>query len=215
MRRRLAFFFSLALVVVLARRANADDDEWPRTPARSGFQMALRGDYAIPFGSTQSGLKQSDVFAGRATIFFFDIGYKPRPHFFVGGYFGFGVGACGDAIPAGVNGCAMATGRAGAEIIYSFLPAARLNPWIGYGIGVEWVGAQGTYAGSFFGPELGNFSAGFDVRVSHGLGIGPFVNFGVGEYTSIGLPTGGRPQTDFDKTLHEWLSFGARFTIFP
>ncbi len=191
------------------------DDEWPEQPARTGFQMALRGDYAIPFGSTQSGLKQNEAFGGRITPFFFDIGYKPRRHFFVGGYFGFGIGGCGDAIPAGNNGCGTVTARVGAEIIYGFLPAARLNPWVGYGIGIEWVGMEGTDAGSFFGPELGNFMGGFDVRVSRGLGLGPFVNFGIGEYTSITLPVDGPPQTHFDKTLHEWLSLGVRFTILP
>lgn len=214
MKSRATFFFSLSLLFVFARSANADD-EWSPPPARTGFQMAMRGYYAFPLGSAQSGLKQSDVLGGNVSPFFFDIGYKPRRHIFIGGYTGFAIGGCGDAVPAGVNGCGTISLRLGAEIIYSFLPAYYIDPWIGYGVGIEWNGVQGTNAGNLFGPELGNFIAGFDVRVSHGLGIGPYVNFGVGEYTSITSPITAEPETSFGKTFHEWLSIGGRFTILP
>ena len=47
--------------------------------------------------------------------------------------------------------------------------------------------------------------------------VGPFVDFGLGEYSSVNETVGNETVdgTVNGKALHEWLLLGAKFTIFP
>jgi hypothetical protein len=191
-----------------------DSGDGPRS--RVGFQMAFRTGYSIPLGSAANGLSMSDTFGGQVPVII-DIGGKIIPNLFIGGYLGLGFGGCGAKIQSG-NGCLSDSLTIGAEIEYSIIPNSRFNPWIGYGIGLaaSAVSANGDTI-SLGGVDYGHFMGGLDFRLTRGFGIGPFVDFGLGQYSSVNETVGGATVdgTVDGKTLHEWLTLGAKFTIFP
>lgn len=184
-------------------------------PPRRGFQMAIRTGYALPFGTVANGIRMRDITGGQVP-FLFDIGGKVGDYVFVGGNAGFNIGGCADFAE---RDCVSLGLRFGPEIIVSLLPADRIDPWVGYGIGLELGGnASGQNdAVNTLGWELGHFMAGVDLRTSRGFGIGPFVDFSIGEYTELSVTTNDQgvsvPITSH--ALHEWLTLGVRFVILP
>jgi hypothetical protein len=197
-------------------------------PARTGFQMALRTGYMVPFGEATGAAQDtmSNTFSGQVP-FIVDIGGKPTPHLFVGGYLGLGFGGTAGSSSqlcsqANIT-CVTASFRIGAEVQYHFTPEASTNPWIGYGIGIEstaFSGANGNtnYSVAAVGWEFAHFMAGVDFRLSKSIGIGPMVDFSLGEYNTLSIKENGGDTTSgsiANPALHEWLLVGARMVIFP
>lgn len=204
-------------------------------PARVGFQMALRTGYAVPMGKARggtnadgstNGFAMSDGFSGQVPIFI-EIGGKVIPNIFVGGYLGLGFGGAAGQFDTlcsqGGLTCVTVGLRLGAEIQYHVLPGEKTNPWLGYGFGFESVAigmsASGqTFTDSFSGLEFAHLMGGVDFRLSRVFGIGPFVDFSLGQYTSYHVEAPGIGSQDGDvqtTAMHEWLAFGARGTFFP
>ena len=198
-------------------------------PPRHGFQMAIRTGYTLPFGKfdAQPDDGLSNAFSGQVPIIF-DIGGKIGSHVFLGGYFGFGFGGTGNLLrpacdSAGAT-CAAVTIRTGVEALYYFLPERLVDPWIGYGIGYEGTGAgisvpdrpELTFVGR--GIEFAHLLGGFDFRLSRTFGLGPFVDFSLGEYINAHIDVGTGEAVDGhidSKAMHEWLSLGVRGVFFP
>jgi len=184
-------------------------------PANTGFQMAMRTVYSLALGKAQESLKMSDFASGQVP-FFLELGGKPMPYLFLGGYLGFGFGG-----PAGLfkdacgGSCSAASFRIGIEAQAHFLPGALANPWVGYGIGIESlvVGRSSDESVGYGGFEFARLGAGVDFRLSKVFGVGPFVELAMGNYSTIAI---GSDDGDVTNTaLHEWLTFGARFVILP
>jgi outer membrane protein W len=126
--------------------------------------------------------------------FLAELGGKITPNILIGGYLGLAVGGYGSALeatckPSSVT-CVTASLRIGAQIQYHILPAEKLNPWVGYGIGLESSGvsakapnAEASVAA--VGIDFAHFTAGFDYRLNKQVGIGPVVDFSVGQYSSV------------------------------
>lgn len=201
-----------------------DDEGEGDPPQRTGFQLALRTGVSAPAGSLADGAKQSDAFAWQVPLLV-DIGGKVHPNIFVGGYLGLAFGACGSAFDniGSVGGsCAAVRFVIGPEILVSFIPKGKVNPWAGYGIGIESSAISesvgGTSAsGSYFGYDIAHLSGGVDFRVSKVFGIGPFLDLGVGRYTHASTDGGsGTVSGSIDKQAwHEWITIGPRFVFFP
>lgn len=198
--------------------------------ARTGFQLALRTGVSIPLGKVQEGEDVSDAFSPQVPLIV-DIGGKIIPQLFLGAYlgiaFGGAAGQFSDACDRANLSCVAVGFRIGAQIQYHILPAAKLNPWIGYGIGYEAVALAGSrddnnkFSAALGGVEYAHLMAGLDFRVSRGFGIGPFADFAIGEYSKSTIETTTNGQTtkqdgDLANTaLHQWLTLGAKFTFFP
>jgi hypothetical protein len=112
--------------------------------------------------------------------------------------------------------------RLGVEAAYHLAPDAKMDPWIGYGIGFAGEGVSGTANGrttslTLAGPEYGHFMGGLDFRLDKTIGIGPMVDFGIGKYTRAKSETAGlSTEGDLKNTaLHEWLTIGVRVVILP
>jgi hypothetical protein len=202
--------------------------------ARVGFQMALRTGYSQPLGGLRdrepnetatNSLAMSDFVSGQVPLIV-DIGGKVIPELFVGGYLGLGFGG-----PAGLQadecsrlnaGCVAVAFRLGIEAQYHIQPGDPVNPWLGYGIGLESLGVGGTVNGqsqsiSFGGLEFAHFMGGVDFRLSRVVGLGPFLDFSMGEYTTNSIRQG-NAQASMDLTqtkMHEWLTLGIRVVFFP
>lgn len=196
-------------------------EERSAPPAGKGFQIAARTGYALPMGKADSSTDLSNI-AGGQVPFLLDVGGKVHPNVFVGGYLGLGVGGAGgtlkDQCDLHQTSCAAVSLRIGVEAIVSILPDSMVNPWVGYGIGYEGTGisANGNTV-SLGGPEFARLMAGVDFRVSKIVGIGPFAEYSIGQYSKVqydNLVTSGTRELA-NKELHEWLTIGAKVTFFP
>ena len=200
-----------------------------QTPAEhTGFQLALRTGLAIPFGEADKGESMSDITSVQVPLIV-DIGGKPIPELFLGGYFGFGFGGAagrlGDACSASGASCLSVSLRLGVEAQYHILPSAGVNPWIGYGIGYESVAISMSDNGesasiSSAGLEFAHFMGGVDVRMTRVFGIGPFVDVALGKYSSVSSDSSNRSSVTVDidssrRTTHGWVILGARMVFFP
>jgi hypothetical protein len=215
-------------------------------PPRVSFQMALRTGYAVPMGDARGAepcrgmspgacpppggpandVAMSDLFSGQVPIFV-EVGGKVIPALFVGGFLGLGFGGAagqvGESCKQDRSDCTTVGVRFGAEVQYHVLPAEMANPWIGYGFGFESIalalsrGGQTSTSG-LSGLEFAHLMGGIDFRLSRVFGIGPFVDFSLGQYSKYRFETPyfGTQEGDIQATkMHQWLAFGARSTFFP
>lgn len=199
-----------------------DDEGEGDPPQRVGFQLALRTGVSAPAGNAEQSAKQSDGFAWQVPIIV-DVGGKIHPNIFIGGYLGLAIGGCGSAFDNTGGSCATARFMIGPEILVSIIPKGKVNPWVGYGIGLESAGISAsnggtTASGSYFGYELAHLMGGVDFRVSHVFGVGPFLDFGIGRYTSGSVTVNNVQESSGSITnpaWHEWITIGPRFVFFP
>lgn len=197
-----------------------------------GFQLAIRTGVAIPFGSAKdedandtavAGARSelSDL-AGPQIPVAIDLGAKPNKHVFIGAYvslgFGLAAGALSDACDQLQRDCRSTSFRVGGQIHYSIAPDERLNPWVGYGLGLSWltVGDDGART-QLRGFDFGRFMAGLDIRVSRTVGLGPFADFAIGKYAGRTIETAsGEVDEDLQgRAFHYWLTIGPRVVFFP
>ena len=187
-------------------------------PSRVAFQLAFRTGYMAPFGNIDGapGDSMGNFFSGEVPLTV-DIGWKVVPNVLIGAYLGFGIGgASGSEAATNTLFCGSASYRVGLEGQYQFLPDGALNPWLGYGLGFEWIGLDCAYSSaSAGGIEFAHFMAGLNVRLSRTIAVGPIVDFSLGEYSTFET-TGATPTSGIaGKALHEWLSIGGRVVFFP
>jgi hypothetical protein len=226
--------FSIVLIVVAplccSSIASAQEAA-PRSdapPARVGFQTAIRTGYTIPMGKV-SGLPADDMtdsFSGQIPLFF-EMGGKPHPNFFIGGYLGLGFGRAAGPLQRACDSsnitCTGIAVRLGVEFQYHILPAALANPWIGYGIGYESMRISMSRSGqsvdvTVTGVEFARFMGGVDFRVDPNFGIGPFADVSLGQFSNVRSDPGGGASMDREipnKAMHEWLTVGVRGVFFP
>ncbi len=232
----MAFIAALAACVLVPSRARAGDSGTDAESSRndapnlapSGFEAGMRLGYAMPMGDVTGGGSNSalsNLYSGMMPLWF-DVGYRASPHFYIGGYFQYGVAFVGPlagsaAYPAPCSGgtsCSGSVLAGGLDARYHAQPDQTFDPWVGAGIGYEVANlnmSQGNSSGglSFSGFQLVNLSVGGDVRTSRSFSFGPYAMFSVGQYSDCGLSGAASalgscsvPQTAF----HEWLTFGVR-----
>jgi hypothetical protein len=165
-----------------------------------------------------------------------EAGAKIGPNVFVGGYFGYAFGAEGsDALVEALcddnDGdlendidCDASTLRLGLEVQYHFMPAEKMNAWVGYGAGFEWSDqtlndrAQSyTERTTARGFTVAKLDAGFDFR-SKVMGAGPYLEVAIGQFTSATTEIGPEETASGDipdAAWHAWLTFGIRMVLFP
>lgn len=232
---------AFAVVTGFAVQASAQDTTTPAPPApttddaptppraHTGLQLGLRTGVAVPFGEVESGARMSDSFTPQVPIIA-DLGIKVAPDLFLGAYFGVSVGGVGDTVKQGCDAvgvdCTAVGVRFGIQAQYHFNPDGKWNPWIGYGIGLELLGASGSknddkFDAGLVGVEFAHFMAGADYRVNEVVGLGPFADFALGQYgsASIEATRNGVSKKSSGElaspSLHEWLTLGLKVTFFP
>jgi hypothetical protein len=186
-------------------------------PARTGFQMDIRTGYSVPMGKLRKDVDLSDAFGGQVPIML-DIGGKVIPELFIGGYLGLALGGAGGRMKEQCPNCSAAGFHIGVEAQYHILPAGKVNPWIGYGIGIE-SGAvgDGSKSVAWGGFQFARLMGGADFRINRVFGVGPFVDLAMGSYSTENIDTGTvSSKTDIaESAVHSWLTFGVRFVFFP
>lgn len=219
----LAAFTTLTLIATSASALE------PAPPARRWFQLAMRTGVAIPFGSLNANTKMSDALTPQVP-FILDVGVKPFEPLFIGVYLGAAVGGAAGVVEQQCTAVGLScTGigvRGGLQIQYNFFPAARVNPWIGYGIGYEYGASNGSsgdrsVSNSYRGFEFAHILGGADIRLSEWFGIGPFADIAIGQYDNAKseADSGGRVTslggTIAQKSPHAWFILGVRAVMFP
>jgi outer membrane protein W len=198
----------------------------------TGFEASLRVGYGIPLGDVEKNSKLSDGIGGEVPLII-DIGYRVIPNLFVGLYgqyaFGWVSGVFSDACDASSQiSCSAHDMRLGVEGHFHFMPGEKLDPWVGLGIGYEWLGISASGRGAeasstISGFEFVNLQAGLDIAVAEHFYVGPFVTLTIAQSSSVSVDCGsGQCGSQFegngdikDKALHEWLLLGVRGAYAP
>ena len=225
-----------------------DDDVSPE----SGFEWGLGVGVALPLGNADSGSalynddegvvesfrirggEMSGVASYRVPLAL-DLGYRSSPPWWVGLRAEAGLGGFGDECPTAAS-CHFTDARLMAWVKHHFSPNSSTDPWLGVGLGYEWlsvvaqvaleavepslpfyqaVSAQQTLSGPLLMVQGGlGFDLGEDVRV------GPYIGAALGRFvwTSFECPNElGCPDNAFvdDGSFHGWLSVGVAGTHGP
>ncbi len=207
----------------------------------TGFELGGRIGYGIPMGKATGEGTNSNLADGIKGMIplQLDIGYRAIPSLMVGGYVMYGFGFTGDSISEdcdrlkglGVDAsCSTHDVRLGIQAQYHFTPDGKLDPWIGAGIGYEWLtfgvdfssgGASVKTSTTGNGVEFINLQGGADFALAPGFGLGPFLSLSVGQYSETSTSCDGsgctpdltRSATIDKKAIHEWLTLGVRGTF--
>lgn len=184
-----------------------------------GVDLGVRVGYALPFGNFNGDDKVSDNLSGAIPLVL-EAGYRINANFTVGALFQLGIAQvkendttdCG----GGVN-CSAKVWRAGVEALYNFNLDSVVTPWVGLGVGYEWMTLSVSAGGlegsaTIKGWEFATLHVGADYRVTPQLALGPFASFSLAQYSSASMEAGGVSQSMdlMDKKMHEWLQLGVR-----
>jgi len=198
---------------------DSDDGGWDDEDSSDGggIHFGLRLGYGIPLGDAAAGAKLSDTVLGQIPIWV-DLGWQFTPAFMVGAYFsyGFGIldGDLADACDASSISCSIADIRLGLQVQYGFAPKRGTNPWIGAGVGYEWMTTKlGDNSATVRGFELPMVQAGIDFGGdSRGSTIGPFVAFTMSTFDKAKVSMGSVSTSGdiTDTASHNWIFLGLR-----
>jgi hypothetical protein len=204
-----------------------------------GFELGARLGYGIPMGEVADDGDLSDGISGMIPLQL-DLGYRVLPELMIGGYVMYGFGFTGDTIsdscdrlddiPGVTASCSTHDLRLGIQAQYHFLPQEKLDPWLGLGVGYEWLtfgtdiaggGSESDVSFTARGFEFLNLQGGLDFEVADSLALGPFLSFSIAQYGERSSSCSGNACMDFDSTsediddkaLHQWLLLGIRGTF--
>ncbi len=109
--------------------------------------------------------------------------------------------------------------RFGIDAQLHLAPYRRADPWVGLGLGYEWLSFDATgcdgsgtcfpehfrYSGWLF-PRI---SAGLDFAVTPVVRLGPYFSFSAGQYANVDTTSAGS-QSIGNQSFHEWVEIGFR-----
>jgi hypothetical protein len=193
------------------------------------FEAAVRAGVGIPIGNavgdttrSPGGTSLGDLVAWSIPLQL-ELGARVGPAF-VGGYVSYAFGKAGSALEAGTSRSASNV-RFGFEILWHLGPDRPVDPWLGLGVGYEWLnlsvgGPGGSVTGSARGFEWVNLQLGIDFQLGRSFRLGPFVQSRIAQYDTGSLEllnpqgTGVTGSGDIQsKALHTWIDVGLRFSF--
>lgn len=218
----------------------ASSDTDGATASQTGFETGLRLGVGVPLGKggrTLEGVERSlnDLTTWRAPLWI-DVGYRVSPVTTVGAYAQLGVGGNGDAC---AGECDWTDLRIGAQAQWRFAPGSGVNPWLGVGLGYEWLSFRTLVRVPVPDPEPGDpesipvrtaerlggpellLQGGLEFKVEDSFSVGPYASATVGQYLSDGIKCDpadlGCPEAPAidGSGFHSWLGIGLRGTYTP
>jgi len=193
------------------------------------FEAAARVAVAFPIGNatgdtarTPNGTSLADLVAWAVPLEL-ELGARIGPAF-VGGYVSYAFGRAGSALEGGTSRSASNV-RFGFEVLWHLGPDRPVDPWVGLGVGYEWLnlsigGTGGAITGSARGFEWVNLQVGIDFSLGRNFRLGPFVRNRIAQYdtASLGLVNsqGGEASSTGDiqsKAVHLWIDVGLRLAF--
>jgi hypothetical protein len=216
--------------------APAEADEGARKPLSVALEAGVRlgysfssGDYyqGTPIGSSSSAADLPGL--GGAIPFAIDAGMRIGPYVFAGAAFQYALlnSSCFSS-PGLSLSCSGHDIRGGLEVIGHFAPRGKIDPWIGVGMGHEWLeldisaseqGASAQLTDTFDGWNFADLMIGADFHVGAHGGIGPYFELTSGSFTNVsqsgssssGQTTSGSGDIT-SQSSHQWFTLGVRGT---
>ena len=204
--------------------AFAAGPEEPRQEAldRGAFEVGVRVGFGLPAGKV-GGLGYgpdpdlSHVTPGIVPLII-DVGYRVDRSFYLGLSLQYAFGFVNTEQNAfcensGVS-CSVGDLRIGLNFHYHLALGLPVDPWVGFGVGYEWLLASTTGPGytdsqTASGFELANFQLGVDIAGQPKFALGPFVSVSFGDYGGISQSDG--PSGTFGRIeIHSWILLGVR-----
>jgi hypothetical protein len=226
--KRLFVGLCLAVVVLASGQASAQQgvDPFlkaaPPGPPESGVSIALSVGYGIPMGSVSGSQSMSDLYSGAVPLQL-DVGWRFTPNLYLGGFFQYSFAFISSKQEAactlnGWTGCSGGVMQFGADFVYTILPYATFAPYVGLGLGWEiaslnYTSASQSVSESVSGFQFARIILGGDFRVGSAFRVGPFVNFSLGQFSSLSSPNTAANGTISNKAIHSWLQFGIKGTV--
>lgn len=229
-----------ALPAAVAPAAPLDADRGPASaakPLEARFEMGVRLGYAASGGSYSQGYSignaASYIGLGGTKGGFplvVDLGARLNKYVFVGGFaqYAFLTSACFSAGSGITTSCDGHDVRAGLEVFVHARPRAGVDPWVGLGLGHEWLTATTNLSGaggsatqklSFDGWDYLDVTAGIDFRAPNGMALGPYLELASGSFDTLnssvtGVAGGGSTSGAIaGQSSHQWITAGLRGTF--
>jgi Outer membrane protein beta-barrel domain len=212
----------LLALLLAALPAYAQEDEYD-----SGLgELSLNAGFALPLGNATGGnnsTSMSDVI-NFAVPFGIQLGYRIGGVVFIGGTFSYGAfgspssssfTACSNS---GVS-CHSSFLRGGVSAQWHPLGSRGLDPYVGLGLGYEWLNVSVSGNGADSSGQYGGFAwldipFGVDFRLSKAIRLGPYADFNLGEYRTANISSPSSVSGNISpKAIHFWLSFGVRIVF--
>jgi hypothetical protein len=137
-------------LAMLISRAAVAQEEPPRIAApapASGVEIGVRLAYGFANGGLMRGYSLVERVTGQVPLQL-DLGYRLSPELYAGIYGQYGAGL---TTGCARSSCSAQDYRLGIEALYHFGPRAELDPWIGLGVGYEWLHTRTeAYGGAGF-----------------------------------------------------------------
>ncbi|SEU27564.1 autotransporter domain-containing protein [Stigmatella erecta] len=201
--------------------ADAEDGEESSGQDGRGFSLGLRAGYGLPLGKAtgEADANLSDVISGIIPLQL-DAGYFLTSHLYLGGSFQYAPGLLAEDCEEGAS-CSISVMRFGVNLAYHTAPFAKVDPWVGLGVGYERfnLSASAEFGGETIeasttasGFEFAALQGGVDFKLSKHFAVGPFATFTVGQYSSLSVSDGeDSASVDIDeKAFHFWLMGGIK-----
>ncbi len=232
--RALALALVLALPVAGAAQYDPNQPQPRRPPGHraagprdQGITLSARLGFGSPAGDTADSPNVDgyldppleDMVRHKVPIWL-ELGYRFNPAVWGGLYL--------ELAPASVDRaycptrrCDAADVRLGVDMQFHFMPYASVDPWIGVGIGMEFLSAEledsagGISQFDWAGLELPLLEAGLDLAISPRATIGPYVAWSVGQFTRSGIEYSGYDVSGSidDRAIHTWFQIGVKGTL--
>jgi hypothetical protein len=201
---------------------------WPAqaqqgTAPAAGPFVAVYGGLGLPYGDIAGDGPALDEVVERKIPLGVELGYRFNRRVWGELFFELAPGTAAEALCAGGVECSASDFRTGLAFLFRIAPKAWLDPWIGVGVALEVLNAEGQnaaagtpYEWSWFGLELPFATAGIDFAVSDRVGIGPWATASLARFTSDSArPVGGGTVSGSvaDRAQHSWLSAGVKATL--
>jgi hypothetical protein len=193
--------------------------------ARLGLSLP-NGDYATGLSVTQANPTKGWPAMKPGVPILFDVGARVASHWFVGAFaqYGFLATDCGQ-MPNVKLDCNAHDVRAGLVVRYHFAPRGRVDPWVGWGLGYEWLSTSmtGTDAQttasidhSFNGWNLIDATLGLDITSASSFSFGPYAEITYGTFVNhdanarVGTQSSAMSENIPSTSQHQWISVGVR-----
>jgi hypothetical protein len=178
----------------------------------SGAEIAVHTGFTLPVGNIDASGSFSDAISGFIPIGA-ELGYRLNPSVYLGLFGEYGLGITKNC-PSTLD-CSAHTISIGLEGRYRFSHMSQLGPWVGFGVGYEWLNLSAIFNGATAsstanGLQFGRVSGGFDFAVTPAFTVGPYIAASLGEYLSEDSAGPGA-----DKALHGFLQVGVRIAFLP
>lgn len=234
---------ALALVLALPAIGSAQYDpnrppprhpgSGPRAagPRDQGITLSARLGYGVPTGDISDDVDQSGIRIDPAlddlvrykVPIWLELGYRFNPALWGGLFLELAPTSMDDDFCLPGRDCDASNVRFGVDMQLHLAPYASIDPWVGVGIGMEFLSVE-AYDPSiddisefgWAGLEFPLLEAGLDLAVSRHATIGPYVAWSIGYFTRFDVESPGFADLDGeidDKAIHTWFQIGVKGTL--